>query len=73
MDLIKSGRYIDIFYAKTCATTTVAGYHVVSTLLLSCVLRCVQFADNTCVLIKSLSSLKTLSIQIDTELQTFLS
>ena len=32
MDLIKSGRYIDIFYAKTCATTkisTAAGYHVV--------------------------------------------
>ena len=32
MDLIKSGRYIDIFYAKTCATTkisTVVGYHVV--------------------------------------------
>ena len=32
MDLIKSGSYIDIFYAKACATTkisTVAGYHVV--------------------------------------------
>ena len=32
MDLIKSGSYIDIFYAKTCATTkisTVVGYHVV--------------------------------------------
>ena len=32
MDLIKSGSCIDIFYAKTCATTkisTVAGYHVV--------------------------------------------
>ena len=32
VDLIKSGSYIDIFYAKTCATTkisTVAGYHVV--------------------------------------------
>ena len=32
MDLIKSGIYIDIFYAKTCLTTkisTVAGYHVV--------------------------------------------
>ena len=31
MDLIKSGRSMDIFYAKTCATTkisTVAGYHV---------------------------------------------
>ena len=38
MDLIITGRYIDIFYAKTCATTkisTVAGYHVVlATLLL---------------------------------------
>ena len=32
MDLIKSGSYIDIFYAKTYATTkisTVVGYHVV--------------------------------------------
>ena len=32
VDLIKSGRYIDIFYAKTCATTnisTVAGSHIV--------------------------------------------
>ena len=31
-DKIKSGSYIDIFYAKTCATTkisTVVGYHVV--------------------------------------------
>ena len=40
MDLIKSGSYIDIFYAKICATTkisTVAGYHVVlATLLFSC-------------------------------------
>ena len=38
MDLIKSGSYIDMFYAKTCATTkirTVVGYHVVlATLLL---------------------------------------
>ena len=37
MDLIKSGSYIDIFYAKTCATTkirTVAGYHVVLATLL---------------------------------------
>ena len=38
MDLIKSGSYIDIFYAKTCATTkisTVSRYHVVlATLLL---------------------------------------
>ena len=38
VDLIKSGSYIDIFYAKTCPTTkisTVAGYHVVlATLLL---------------------------------------
>ena len=43
MDLIKSGSYIDIFYAKTCAITkisTVAGYHVVlATLLLNTVLR----------------------------------
>ena len=35
----QSGTYIDIFYAKTCATTkinTVAGYHVVlATLLFS--------------------------------------
>ena len=39
MDLIKSGSYIDIIYAKTCATTkisTLAGYHVLlATLLLS--------------------------------------
>ena len=30
MDLIKSGRYIDLFDAKTCETkiSTVAGYHV---------------------------------------------
>ena len=37
MALIKSGSYIDIFYAKTCATTkisTVAGYHVVLAMLL---------------------------------------
>ena len=39
MDLIKSGSYSDIFYAKakTCATTkisTVAGYHVVLATLL---------------------------------------
>ena len=37
MDLIKSGNYIDIFYAKTCVTTklnTVAGYHVVLATLL---------------------------------------
>ena len=37
MDLIKSGSYIDIFYAKICATTkisTVAGYHVVLAKLL---------------------------------------
>ena len=37
MDLIKSGSYIDIFYAKTCATTkisTVAGYHIVLAMLL---------------------------------------
>ena len=37
MDLIKSGSYIDIFYAKQCATTkisTVAGYHVVLATLL---------------------------------------
>ena len=37
MDLIKSGSYIDIVYAKTCATTkisTVAGYHVVLATLL---------------------------------------
>ena len=37
MDLIKSGSYIDIFYAKTCATakiSTVAGYHVVLATLL---------------------------------------
>ena len=37
-DLIKSGRYIDIFYAKTCATTkisTVVGYHVVFAMLSS--------------------------------------
>ena len=44
MDLIKSGRYmyIDIFYAKTCATTkisTVAGYYeVLATLLLQTIL-----------------------------------
>ena len=38
VDLIKSGSYIDIFYAKTCATikiSTVAGYHVVLATLLS--------------------------------------
>ena len=38
MDLIKSGTYIDIFHAKTCATTkisTVAVYHVVLATLLS--------------------------------------
>ena len=30
MDLIKFGRYIDIFYAKTCATTEISiWYHVV--------------------------------------------
>ena len=37
MDLIKSGSYTDIFYAKTCATTkirTVAGYHIVLATLL---------------------------------------
>ena len=37
MDLIKSGRYIDIVYAKTCATTkisTVTGYHVAHATLL---------------------------------------
>ena len=37
VDLIKSGIYIDIFYAKTCATTkisTMAGYHVVLATLL---------------------------------------
>ena len=37
MDLIKSVSYIDIFYAKICATTkirTVAGYHVVLAALL---------------------------------------
>ena len=37
MDLIKSGSYIDIFYAKTCATTEiskVAGYCVVLGMLL---------------------------------------
>ena len=37
MDLIKFGNYIDIVYAKTCATTkisTVAGYHVVLATLL---------------------------------------
>ena len=37
VNLIKSGSYIDIFYAKTCATTkirTVAGYHVVLATLL---------------------------------------
>ena len=37
MDLIKSGSNIDIFYAKTCATTKisiVAGYHVVLATLL---------------------------------------
>ena len=41
MDLIKSGSYIDIFYAKTCATTkisTVAEYHVVLVTLLSMLL-----------------------------------
>ena len=35
--LIKFGSYIDIFYAKTCATkniSTVAGYHVVLATLL---------------------------------------
>ena len=32
LDLIKSGRYIDIFDAKTCAT--MAGYHVVLAMLL---------------------------------------
>ena len=38
MDLIKSGRYIDIFfYAKICTTTklsTLTGYHVVLAMLL---------------------------------------
>ena len=37
MDLVKSGRYIDIFYAKTCAPTKIsrmAGYHVVLATLL---------------------------------------
>ena len=37
MDLIKSGSYIDPFYAKACATTTistVAGYQVVLATLL---------------------------------------
>ena len=37
MDLIKSGSYIDILFAKTCATTkisTVVGYHVVLAVLL---------------------------------------
>ena len=37
VNLIKSARYIDIFYAKTCATTKisiVAGYHVVLAMLL---------------------------------------
>ena len=37
VDLIKSGRYINIFYAKTCATpkiSTVVGYHVVLAMLL---------------------------------------
>ena len=37
MDLIKPGSYIDIFYAKTCATTkisTMAGYNVVFATLL---------------------------------------
>ena len=37
VDLIKSGNYIDIFYAKTCATmkiSTVMEYHVVLATLL---------------------------------------
>ena len=37
VDLIKSGSYVDIFYAKTCSTTkksTVSGYHVVLAMLL---------------------------------------
>ena len=37
VDLIKSGRNIDIIYAKTCATTnisTMVGYHVVLATLL---------------------------------------
>ena len=37
VDLIKSGSYIDIFYAKTCATTkirTVAEYQLVLATLL---------------------------------------
>ena len=37
MDLIKSGSYIDVFYAKTCATTKVStgarGHVVLATLL----------------------------------------
>ena len=43
MDLIKSGSYVDIFYAKTCATTkirTVAGYHVVLAMLFFMMLCC---------------------------------
>ena len=45
MDLIKSGSYIDIFYAKTCAITkisTVAGYHIVlATLLFMMSMSCI--------------------------------
>ena len=47
MDLIKSARYFDIIYAKTCATTkisTVMGHHaVLATLLLVIVLTCSDF------------------------------
>ena len=48
MDLIKPGSGIDIFYAKTCATTkisTVAGYHVVlATLLCKVAVSLIKFA-----------------------------
>ena len=48
MDLIKPGSDIDIFYAKTCATTkisTVAGYHVVlATLLCKLAVPLIKFA-----------------------------
>ena len=50
MDLIKSGRYIDIFYAKTCASTkisTVAGSHVVLAKLLFVILNTQLFGSNS--------------------------
>ena len=68
MDLSKSDSYIDIIYAKTCATTkisTVAGYHVVlATLLLpyplSLISTFVVHCPDSIILLVSISQISSL-------------